>query len=976
MEIRVLGPVGVPGRDELQPRDRTVLAALVARRGSVLTVEEIGSALWGDDPPPSYRKVVQGAVVRLRRTLGPDAMLATETGGYRLTVPEAELDLTCFEVRVRHARETFASGLADRAAREVSEALELWQGSPFPELGDWPPAVAEATRLEGLLESAQDLHLEAMLAAGRAVEVVEEARRLAELTPFREARWVIFARVLYVAGRQADALAALDRLRLTLREELGIDPSPEAAALELAILRHEPGLEVPPAVDPRAGCPWPGLLAYQPDDADVFCGRDEEIAVCLDRLHSAGSLVVAGVSGSGKSSLARAGLVPRLPGARVLTPGSHPLTALEGVDANEGLVIDQAEEAVTLCADPEEAHAFFHRVAAHPGHVVVVTRADHLEALSAYDGFVTLVERGLYVLRPLDEPGLRRAIEDPARQVGLRLEPGLVELLVRDCGGEPSALPLLSHVLVGTWQRVEGNTLTVVGYQASGGVRQAVASTADGVYQGLDPHDRERVRSLFLRLVTSDGGTPVRVSVPRSTVPDHPVIDQLLDERLLALTEQVELQLAHEALAQHWPRLVGWLEEDREEQRLLRHLSVEALEWDRLARAPEALYRGARLDAALQWGSAHPQELTDLEREFLAASRDQADEELRRTRELLAAQHRANSRLRLALGVGVIFLVAALAASVASVRQTGAARAARDQAVRAEQQSEALRIGAIAETARNPTVAFALAAQALSMDDSEAARRHALEVFARFPGLVSVDPAPRSTDGLVLDRSVVFHPTRDRRIEIDVARSRVTSYDARSGRPLARLFVDGLSDEPDQPGFAALSPDGQKLAVAGPVGIEVLDARTLDTTRKIPTPSTPNALAFSPDGRLLAWGISEDGFSDEGTTTVFDLVAGREVMQVKNSDDPVWAHTFDPAGTTVTASGPGGSRTWALQPVRGVIRDNEGEVVSFRLDSTLISPWDESVQPWIAEACRLAGRGLNSEEWRTSIGATPAVSTC
>jgi hypothetical protein len=326
--------------------------------------------------------------------------------------------------------------------------------------------------------------------------------------------------------------------------------------------------------------------------------------------------------------------------------------------------------------------------------------------------------------------------------------------------------------------------------------------------------------------------------------------------------------------------------------------------------------------------------------------------------------------------VGVVFLVAALVASVASIRQTGAARAARDQAVTAEQRSEALRIGAIAETARNPTVAFALAAQALSLDDSEAARRHVLEVFARFPGLVSVDPAPRSSDGLVLGRSVLFHPTRDTRVEIDVAHSRVTSYDARSGRPLARLVVDGLSDEAQQPGFAALSPDGQKLAVAGPVGIEVLDARTLDTTRKIPASSTPNALAFSPDGRLLAWGISEDGYYDEGTTTVFDVVAGREVLRVKNSDDPLWAHTFDPDGTTVTASGPGGSRTWALQPVRGVIRDSEGEVVSFRLDSRLISPWDESVQPWIDEACRLAGRGLNSEEWRTSIGATPAVSTC
>jgi DNA-binding SARP family transcriptional activator len=974
--ITVLGPTGVAGRDELQPRDRTVLGVLVVMRRATVTVEGIGHALWGDDPPGSYRKVVQGAVVRLRRALSEDAIV-TEAGGYRLAVPDDALDSTSFENRVGGARESLALGWADRAARESSEAMALWRGSPFADLGDWPPAAAEATRLQGLLEAARDLHLEAMLAAGRAVEVAEEAGRLAELTPFREARWVVFARVLYAAGRQADALAAVGRLRAVLREDLGIDPSPEVAALELAILRQDPGLDVLPAAEALGTCPWPGLLAYQPEDAATFFGRDEDIASCLVRLETTSRLVVAGMSGSGKSSLARAGLVPRLAGARVLTPGSHPLEALGEVDPAAALVIDQAEEAVTLGADPVEADMFFASLAAHPGEVVVVTRTDHLDALSAYGGFVAILERGgLSVLRPLDDPGLRRAIEGPAKQVGLRLEPGLVELLVRDCGGETNALPLLSHVLVRTWQRVEGNCLTVAGYQASGGVREAVAATAEGVYQSLDPGDQERVQALFLRLVTSEGGSPVRVSVARSTVPDHGVIDRLLAERLLGVTERGDLQLAHEALARHWPRLVRWLDEDREGQRVLHHLSVEALEWDRLARVPDALYRGVRLDTAVRWGRAHEHRLTDVEREFLAASQAQADEELRRTRELLATQRRANSRLRLALGLGAILLAAAAAASVISVRQTGTARAARDAALTAESRSEALRIGAIAETVRDPTVAFALAAQALSMDDSEATRRHALEVFARFPGLVSADPTPRSSDGLVLGRSAVFQSTGGRRIEIDANRSRVTAYEEESGRRLAAVTVNGLGAAHELPGFAAVSPDGRTLAVSTPVQVEVRDARSLEIIRVIPASSTPNALAFSRDGRLLAWGISEDGFYDEGTTMVFDLVAGREVTQVKNSDDPVWAHTFDPEGTTVTASGPSGSRTWALQPVRGVIRDNEGEVVSFRLDSTLISPWDDSVQPWIVEACRLAGRGLNSEEWRTSIGATPAVSTC
>ncbi|MFZ2501459.1 MAG: BTAD domain-containing putative transcriptional regulator [Nocardioides sp.] len=974
MWITVLGPTGVAGRDELQPRDRAVLGVLVVHRRATVPAEGIGRALWGDDPPASYRKVVQGAVVRLRRALGESAIV-TEAGGYRLELPDDALDSTSFENRVSRARESFAVGWADRAARESSEALALWRGTPFVDLGDWPPAEAEATRLEGLLEAARDLYLEAMLAAGRAVEVAEEARRLAELTPFREARWVVFARVLYAAGRQADALAALGHLRSALRFDLGIDPSPEVVALELAILRQDPGLDVQPA-DPLGVCPWPGLLAYQPEDAAVYFGRDEDIASCLSRLEATNRLVVAGMSGSGKSSLVRAGLVPRLATVRVLTPGSDPLAALGEVDPDVALVIDQVEEAVIAGVDPVEAEKFFARLAAHPGQVVVVTRTDHLDALSAYGGFVAILERaGLSVLRPLDDAGLRQAIEGPAKQVGLRLEPGLVELLIRDCGGETNALPLLSHVLVRTCQRVEGNCLTVAGYQASGGVREAIAATAEGVYQDLDPADQERVHALFLRLVTSEVGSPVRVSVARSTVPDHGVIDRLLAERLLGVTERGDLQLAHEALARHWPRLVRWLEEDREGQRVLRHLSVEALEWDRLDRVPDALYRGVRLDTAVRWARAHEHRLTDVEREFLAASDAHAEEELRRTRELLATQRRANARQRVALGVGAVLLVAAVGASVVSVRQTDTARAARDAAQTAESRSEALRIGAVAETARNPTVAFALAAQALSMDDSEATRRHALEVFARFPRLVSADPTPRSSNGMVLGQSAVLPSTGSRRIRIDASRSRVTAYAEESGRRLAAVTVSGLGAAQELPGFAAISPDGRTLAVSTPLDVEVLDARSLAITRIIPTSSTPNALAFSRDGRLLAWGISEDGFYDEGTTIVFDLVLGQEMMRVKNSDDPLWTHTFSAHAKTLTATGPGGSRTWALQPVRGVIRDPQGETVSFRLNSTLISPWDDSVRPWIAEACRLAGRALSSEEWRTSVG-TPDASAC
>jgi DNA-binding SARP family transcriptional activator len=146
----------VAGQDELQLRDRMVLGALVVRRGTQTSVEEISDALWGAFPPPSSRKVVQGAVMQLRRALGGDAIV-TASGTYRLAVPDDDVDLACFEHAVGHARETLAVGHPDRAAHEAADALALWRGSPFAELGDWAPAVAEATRLEGVREQAEDL---------------------------------------------------------------------------------------------------------------------------------------------------------------------------------------------------------------------------------------------------------------------------------------------------------------------------------------------------------------------------------------------------------------------------------------------------------------------------------------------------------------------------------------------------------------------------------------------------------------------------------------------------------------------------------------------------------------------------------------------------------------------------------------------------------------------------------------------------
>ena len=152
----------------------------------------------------------------------------------------------------------------------------------------------------------------------------------------------------------------------------------------------------------------------------------------------------------------------------VTTPGAHPLDSLTGLKARgrQTLVVDQAEEAVTVCADPAERERYFAALAAHVGAggaLVLSLRADHLGDLAPYPDIARVLEDGLYLLGPMSEPDLRSAIEGPARRAGLRLEPGLVDLLVREVEGEPAALPMLSHVLRETWERREGPTLTVDG---------------------------------------------------------------------------------------------------------------------------------------------------------------------------------------------------------------------------------------------------------------------------------------------------------------------------------------------------------------------------------------------------------------------------------------------------------------------------------------------------------------------------------
>ncbi len=333
MSIAVLGPVTVDGDGAgLAPRERIVLGVLTVRRGEVVSADVLADALWGEQlPPASWTKVVQGCVVRLRKVLGADA-IETSALGYRLTLSAEELDAYRFERLVNRAQELLTLGESDRALYVVDEALALWRGKALTELERWEHGRTEAARLEELRLHAEELRIDAALQAGRYRQVLAEAQARVAQAPLREQRWTLLALAQYQAGRQGDALRTLHQARQMLVRELGLDPGPDIVALEGAILRQDPSLVAARMPAPSPACPYMGLVPYDVDDAEGFFGRDAEVADCLSRLSATGVLVVVGPSGSGKSSLIRAGVTATLQrdGCRavVITPGARPLDAL------------------------------------------------------------------------------------------------------------------------------------------------------------------------------------------------------------------------------------------------------------------------------------------------------------------------------------------------------------------------------------------------------------------------------------------------------------------------------------------------------------------------------------------------------------------------------------------------------------------------------------------------------------------------
>ncbi len=751
--------------------------------------------------------------------------------------------------------------------------------------------------------------------------------------------------------------------------------------------RTRPGVSDSPVVSLKGeSAPYIGLTAFGPDDSSRFFGRERLVEKLVARLSGQRFLAVLGASGSGKSSLLRAGLLPAVRKESVtllVTPGSRPLqecavqfgaalglapggllaeftehprnlglAARQLVADREGdvvLVVDQFEEVFTLCQDAEERERFLSALVAATTdpesrtRVVLGIRTDFYTHCARHPELVEAMQDAQILVGPMNTEELRQAISRPAIDAGYRVENALVSRLVADATGQAGVLPLLSHALLETWCRRHGNTLTLTGYESTGGIERSVAQTSEHTFTALSERQQRLANQIFLRMTALGEGTEdTKRRITRDEVDaDDPdvavVLDRLASSRLVTLDDN-GIEIAHEALIRGWPRLREWLAEDREGLRVHRQLTEATDAWESVGRDDGWLHRGARLSIAREWASGHDTALSQRERRFLDASVAIENREQ-------AIARRRTRRLRQLVALLAVLLVLATAATVYAVRAEQTATSQRNSALAQKVAGQATEM-----RATNPALAAQLALAAYRADPSVETRSSVLGMFespysTRVAGHGNrINSTALRGDGQVLatgswDQTAKLWDVKDTHHPVELAtltghtgnvNSVAFSSDggavatagwdktarlwnvADPGKPGPGVLI---GEHPSRVNAVVFSPTAPVLATADGEGtVRLFDVRDLAKPVLVATltghTGNINGLAYSPDGRTLA---------STGTDTtvrlwdVADAPKARPLGVVAGHTGIVHAAAFSPDGRTLaTASADQTSRLWNI----------------------------------------------------------------
>ncbi|GLZ29198.1 hypothetical protein Lesp02_13880 [Lentzea sp. NBRC 105346] len=741
-----------------------------------------------------------------------------------------------------------------------------------------------------------------------------------------------------------------------------------------------------PPLDDGGRPPYLGLSAFQVDDSDRFFGRDALVAQLVERVGERRFLGVFGASGSGKSSLLRAGLAARFEGRVVVfTPGPSPreecaimLAGLTGqpvgrmrVELSDPanlhlhlrmtgsdvlLVVDQFEEIFTLCRDDEERAWFVDALvgaaeaATSRTRVVIGVRADFYGHCGRYPRLVAALQDSQVLVGPMDADELREAITQPAARAGCVLDTALVARLVAEAAGQPGALPLVSHAMLETWRRRRGLRLTIEGYEEAGGIQHAITRSGEEVYGTLDPAGQAAARQIFLRLTALGEGTAdTKRRVARDTLDDGDVtvhvLERLAAARLITI-DDTTVEITHEALIRSWPRLRDWLSDDREGLRLHRQLTEATDTWAAVQYDDGALYRGVRLASARDWAAANENALTPRERRFLTASLNAEAAEQ-------TAARRRTRRLRQLVAALTVFVLLTTIAGAAAVVQWRQAVADRDRAT--SRQAGERAVGLLAS---DPSLAGQVGLAAYRIADTPEARSAVLSTFA----------APYPTR---------LHGSGD---QID------TIALTASGGLLATGAVDGVVELWAGPVKVATLPntgrvtdvafglDGRLLAVSGYDGVRLWDVSSPGSPRPVATilPGTKvNGVAFNPDTTVLA--------TAGPTAQLWDVRPREPVSMGLAADHEVTGVAFSSSGMLAIA-GPDG-RVFlqdklvltAKGPVSGLAFSPDGRTLAVADETHAISLVTDTAVAFPGPDVLVRGLAFTADGTRLALGGNDGV---
>jgi WD40 repeat protein/DNA-binding SARP family transcriptional activator len=937
VEFRILGPLEVAtenGPVRLGGRkQRGVLAILLLHANEVVSVERLADELYAGAPPPTADAQVRDHVSQLRKLLGPEAgaLLETRSPGYVVRIEPDQLDAARFERLFTAGSDDLAGGEDLRAATRLREALALWRGPPLADLAYAPYAQPAIGRLEELRLTALERRIETDLRLGHEGTAIGELEGLVAEHPLREQFRAQLMVALYRSGRHAEAVSLYHEGRRMLVDELGIEPSAQLRRLASLILRQDSSLEpraAPQAPTPTARNPYKGLRAFAEDDAQDFFGRERLTSDLIARLSAERFLAVVGPSGSGKSSVVLAGLVPALrtgaiPGSArwkivVTIPGAYPLEELEATllriavnpppslieqlaadelgllrtvkrilpdDGSELLlVVDQLEEVFTLVEDDaRRAHflSLLERAVRDPRsrlRVVVTLRADFYDRPLVHRDFGELLRDRVETVLPLSPEELERAITGPAVGVGVDLEDGLLSSIVADVVDEPGALPLLQYALTELYERRDGATLTRAAYEEVGGISGALAGRAEALHQELSPAGREAVRQLFLRLVTLGESVDTRRRVQRAELDsldvDHAQLTAALDAfgaaRLLSFDRDPRsgaptVELAHEALLGEWARLQDWVASARENLRAHRRLSAAAAEWHDGGRDPSMLMRGRQLERFESLAEEAGLAQTEHEREYIDASVRARSAEAAEEEERRARE--AELERRSVNRLRALVGVLACAALVAA----GLTIFAFDQSSNSKRQARVatarqLAAASVANLDVDPERSILLALRAAeTTGGGSRALPEAVEALHRAVA------ASRVVRTIPIDAGAVYAGLGGRQLPfVPVDNAGLDPVDRfREGQGLELEKTIGLRAINAGVSF---SRNGRRLATADAAHVDVWDAKTGRRVSSLAGTGAFRDVSFDRNGSRLATG------TDDGSAVVWDAGSGRRLF--------------------------------------------------------------------------------------------------